>query len=367
MVAKAFNSPRRKGILLAGAALCLSGCVAIGPKSISAGRGIYAEVINQTEDEQILNALVRQRYDETFGMLSVASITASLRFSTSAAANVGIGSEDNYSGNLVPLAAGVGYEENPTISYVPLSGDEFMLRMFSPVSPAEWHLIGQNAGSPGEVLAVVAESINGLRNPLLGEEIYSPDFDRFLQLYDELIRNGVLDVTLVRDFTDDDSTDRYEYTWTIHDYKAASIAQVREFLGLLDIDANTDGEPIRLPLYRIGDKSGSGVRIQDHSAYEIIRLFANGIEVPEPHLAAGIVERRAELDSKQRRIINIRSSKQAPANYTARVLFRDWWFYIDATDTESKQAFRFLRALIGIRLAGPEGSQGAPTLTLPVN
>ena len=45
----------------------------VGPRSITAGRGAYAEVINQTEDQQILNALVRTRYDETFGMISVAS------------------------------------------------------------------------------------------------------------------------------------------------------------------------------------------------------------------------------------------------------------------------------------------------------
>ena len=44
----------------------LCGCATVGPVSIAAGRGAYAEVINRTEDEQILNVVVRQRYDETF-------------------------------------------------------------------------------------------------------------------------------------------------------------------------------------------------------------------------------------------------------------------------------------------------------------
>ena len=44
-------------------ALGFSGCAVIGPQSITAGRGVYAEVINRTEDEQLLNAIVRQRYD----------------------------------------------------------------------------------------------------------------------------------------------------------------------------------------------------------------------------------------------------------------------------------------------------------------
>ena len=76
-------------------ALGFSGCAVVGPQSITAGRGVYAEVINRTEDEQILNVIVRQRYDETFGMISVASVTANLRFSTQAGTNIGIGDSDN--------------------------------------------------------------------------------------------------------------------------------------------------------------------------------------------------------------------------------------------------------------------------------
>jgi hypothetical protein len=50
-------------------------------------------------------------------MISVASVTANLQFSARAATNIGIGDSDNYAGNLIPLSAGVGYEENPTMRY----------------------------------------------------------------------------------------------------------------------------------------------------------------------------------------------------------------------------------------------------------
>ena len=74
--------------------LCLSGCAVVGPQAISAGCGAYTETINRTEDEQTLNMLVRTRYDETFGMMSVASVTAGLRFRAQAATNTGIGDSD---------------------------------------------------------------------------------------------------------------------------------------------------------------------------------------------------------------------------------------------------------------------------------
>ena len=107
---------RGQSALLVVGVLGLCGCAVVGPQSISAGRGVYTETINRTSDEQTLNMLVRLRYDETFGMMSVASVTANLQFSAQAATNIGIGDSENYAGNLVPLSAGVAYEENPTIS-----------------------------------------------------------------------------------------------------------------------------------------------------------------------------------------------------------------------------------------------------------
>jgi len=59
-------------------ASCMSGCV-VGPASITAGRGVYNEVINRTEDEQLLSMIVHERYNETYGMLGVASVTANIR------------------------------------------------------------------------------------------------------------------------------------------------------------------------------------------------------------------------------------------------------------------------------------------------
>jgi hypothetical protein len=54
----------------------LLGCSTIGPQSIAAGRAAYNEVINRTEDQQMLKAIVRNRYGDTISMLAVTSVTA---------------------------------------------------------------------------------------------------------------------------------------------------------------------------------------------------------------------------------------------------------------------------------------------------
>ena len=185
----------RSAMLIVGV-LTICGCNVIGPQAISGGRGAYAEVINRTADEEILNVIVRMRYNETFGMISVASVTANLRFSAQVGTNLGFGSPSDYAGNLVPFSAGVAYEEKPTISYVPLSGEDFMRRMFSPVSLSEWFLVSSHFEDPGQIFDLAIRSINGLKNPHLNKKAL-PGFARFLELYSQLRRIDVLDFFFV--------------------------------------------------------------------------------------------------------------------------------------------------------------------------
>jgi hypothetical protein len=351
-----------RSVLLVVGVLVLCGCATVGPQSITAGRGVYTEVINRTEDEQILNVLVRLRYDETFGMISVASVTANLRFRAQAATNIGIGDSDNYAGNLIPLSAGVGYEENPTISYVPLSGEDFTRRMLTPVSASEWILIGNNARHPGHVLSLAASRVNGLRNPHLEEEPSSPEFERFVELFDRLRRVGVMDIVQVSE-----TGSEHNYFWDIHDYEDAHGDSVRDLLDLIGIEVKPDGSPIILPIREAVGSSVSAVHVQTRSAYDVLRVFGAGIEIPPAHLEAGIVEPLTFTVPEERRFITIRSSEKHPDDATVRIRFRDRWFYIDATDTQSKRAFMFLRTFIGMRLADPGTTQQAPLLTVPVN
>jgi hypothetical protein len=338
------------------------GCAVIGPQSITAGRGVYAEVINRTEDEQIMNVIVRLRYDETFGMITVASVTANLRFSAQAGANIGIGDSDNYAGNLVPLSGGVAFEENPTISYVPLKGEDFMRRMLSPVATSEWLLLAGTTKHPGHIFDMAVRRANGLRNPHLGRNPPSRDFARFVALYDRLRRAGVLDI-VVRPETKTENN----YFWDIHDYEDAHGDSLREFLDLLGIEVKPDGSEILLPVRQAVGSSTSAIHVQMRSAFEVLQVFKAGIEIPSPHLQAGLVEPVIWAVPEERRFITIRSSEKRPDKATVRIRFRDRWFYIDATDTKSKRAFVLLQTLIGMRLADPGTAQQAPVLTVPVN
>lgn len=358
---------RVAGLLLIVCAVCLCSCAVVGPRSVSGGRGAYTEVINTTEDEQILRAMVRMRYDETFGMLSVASITAGLRFRAAAGTNIGIGDSDNFAGNLVPLSIGVAYEENPTISYLPLSGEDFTRRMLSPISVEEWLLLATAVRRHDLLFALAVSRINGLRNVLLGDEPPSPQFARVGELYGRLVDAGVLDHVE----TPHAKGDR-RYFWDLHSYAKGYRDSVRELLDLLGIEAELDGSPILLPLLQAVGPSSSAIHIGHRSAYEILDLFARGIDVPADHIEAGIAEPVGAAMAARAPFIQIRSAEadwwnSRPDESTVAVRHRDRWFYIDETDTESKRAFVFLQTLIGMRLAENATKQRAPVLTVPVN
>src|SRR4029453_14814807 len=80
------------------AALWLVGCgrllgprATLGPGAIVRGRGLYNQVIGDTNNQQPLDQIVRARYGEPSGLLSVASVTANLRTQAMTESQFGIG------------------------------------------------------------------------------------------------------------------------------------------------------------------------------------------------------------------------------------------------------------------------------------
>ena len=67
----------------------LAGCQTLGPSALGVGRGAYNDVIARTSSEQTLGLLVRLRYSDPIGLLTVSSVTAGLKFSAEAKGEAG--------------------------------------------------------------------------------------------------------------------------------------------------------------------------------------------------------------------------------------------------------------------------------------
>lgn len=340
--------------------LGLGGC-SIGPGSIAMNRPVYSEVINRTEDEQLLNLIVRDRYNETYGMLAVASVTASLRARADLQAQFGLTRKlsEDYEGNLVPLAGGVAYEENPTISYVPIGGERFVQRLLSPLSTEELLLIGQYLPSRrGVCMSVALRSINGVVNPLVVEDgTGTADFARIIDLLTALSGAGV-------SRTARNAEGEFQLVFNV--VRDEHKAMLDEVLNLTGVEKRpADGHLCLSVRAAAQARSVDALNLESRSVIDILRTAGDCIEVPEAHLKAGVADpnRGPTPDGFMR----IRTSRQRPDGVGAvAVKYRNWWYYIDDADPASKYAFQFLRTLVGLRLSDRGKESEAPVLTIPV-
>ena len=345
--------------------LLATACSSIGPTAVRSGRQAYTEAIAVTNDQQILGFIVRMRYTQAGALLGVASITASFKISANASANFAIGQKESYAQNLVPLSLGFAYEENPTISYTPIQGDKYLRRLLSPI-PLDVAVLFQNASYPlGEAMTTLIRNINDIKNPdFLTTSSMRPDprFARVVELLDELQGAGHLDWVQAEKQPD-------QFSLALIGYAPDYIDQVRELSGLLGFSLPKDHTadlviPVRTGL---GGKHSGELALRTRSVYDLMRVAAAAIDVPEQHLASGAAERFPPAGPVGAEI-RIRRSKERPANAAVTVAHQGWWFYVDNTDRSSKHFFRLMELLISSHIADvSDRQQLAPVITLPAN
>ena len=341
-------------------ALGVPGCAVVGTEAIGNGRAAYNEIITRTGDEQMLGLIVRTRYGESVGLLAVSAVTANVHVSGSIAAELGIGPDSNFAGNLVPFSAGAVYEENPTISYTPLQGEEFVRQMLAPLSVEILVLYARTLPDSELILDLLVERINALRNPLFaGDSGERDEFLRVAALIAQLERDGSAHWLLEPDAA-------APARLVISGYGPEQRDPIRELLDRLGLRAlAVEGQDLVLPVrLAVGTSKEARLDVQTRSVYEVLEIAASTVEVPEQH--RGVAVPWYEQIFAPPNFLRIRSSEERPDGAVVAVQHRDFWFYIDDSDASSKFAFRTLVSLVGMRLSEASAG-GTPMLTIPAS
>jgi len=341
----------------------LGGCTVAGPSSLRGGRLAYNEAIIETDNQQMLLAVVLNRYGERTNLLAVTSITANVRVAANAGIEAGAGDSDNYSGNLVPFSAGVIYEENPTISYVPVGGEQYARQLMSPVSV---EVLGQLAGNlidTAPVYYTLVSSINGIYNPDFSAGTSTTDtrFIRLVKIIAELTRAHRLH--WVRDQQQDS-----RFSIVIYHYSRDYAREVGELLRLLGLPApEKSAPPIVLPVSLALDGQDTGsIGITTRSVFDLLQILSGAVEIPEQDLATGVAISYPP-PGLVGKALRIHHAKTRPDNASVAVNYRNGWFYIDETDQATKQFFKLLTTLLEIDIAESTDRESAPVLTVPVS
>jgi hypothetical protein len=144
---------------------------------------------------------------------------------------------------------------------------------------------------------------------------------------------------------------------------AKDIRLLKEALGL-----GSDRKEIRLDFgaLRHGDDE---IALLTRSMMEMLVELSAGIDVPRQHLvearARAVPESVALAAPSEGPLARIHSSSEPPSDAYVAVRYRNYWFWIDDRDLDSKRAFTFLRIFSSIAETGAVPQ--VPIITIPAN
>jgi hypothetical protein len=373
------------------------------------------ETIRETTNEQLLLNLVRLRFDETPYFLQLSSITTNFSASASlgAAGTFPEGSDNN---NVYGVNTGLSYSESPSVTWAIPDSREFLGRFYAPVGADQLTLLVQSGFDVVEVFRFGVQKMNGLRNRefSIREGEFQPegyaDFVEALDLMEALRKEGVIDFTYslmtsyggvpvpIAQLDTRGVAEGMPYS-LLYLSRAPGMATPYRISKPLYIrftkESDSDPRAQRLrqllklrpdrysyPITDAVDVSPEGIRAVDgklaqvfepnaklthialtnRSVIDILRFAAASVEVPERVVASGEVRKR---DIELGEYLDVRSSKSEPLNAWLKIRYRGFWYYIPATNLNSRTSFTLLSALFSSVVGEVPGAK--PVLTLPVN
>ena len=140
------------GVVLA--CLAIAGCTNFGAKQVPADQFDYNKAIARSMQEQMLPNVVRLHYFKAPVFLAVSSVLTQYAWQ----GTVGVAGQQGFSigGGLqapgfVGGTASALYSERPTITFLPIEGDDFSRRLMTPI-PLDFVFALSEAGYPTDLL-----------------------------------------------------------------------------------------------------------------------------------------------------------------------------------------------------------------------
>ena len=348
-------------------AAATAGCSVVGPASVRMGRADYNIAVQQTNAEQLLLNLVRLRYRDVPYFLEVASVSTSFEFNTGASGGVSL---PESAGKAYDLGAAVSMLENPTVTYTPLQGEQFVTQLMSPISLDTLLLLYHSGWSIERVFRVSLQSVNGVRNAPSASgptPDYVPRYKRFLEVT-KLLRTLQIRHVLSLGHSTAAGTDKPSVEMRV-DPKALGWDEVKQLCNLLNLEPGRE-------TFRLTTERGAGgkdrVALATRSLSSILFYVSQSVAAPERDELAGRVTVTRDEQGKRfdwlavtGGLMRISSSSMPPGNAYVAIRYRGSWFYVDDSDLTSKSTFSLLMQLFALQ-AGDVKSAG-PVLTLPVS
>jgi hypothetical protein len=341
--------------------LALVGCTQVGPNTIDRDRFDYADAIASSFRTQTLLNLLRLRYAEVPVFLDVTSVIN--QYALAGELSAGYNWLPGVPTDAANIGGGARWEDRPTITYIPLTGERLTERLMKPVDPAAILVLAQSGWSMEFLLTLAVQAANGLQNTSgirTFAESGSPKFFRLMEILSDVQRSGDIGLRIEKRKEGETAVLFFTRQGATEPAAKERLRALQEVLGL-----DPEAKEYRL-VYGSIPVDRTEIALLTRSVLAIMVELAAWIDVPEAHVA----EHRTNPTQTERQIgeyrtrplIEIQHGPKAPATAYASAYFRDTWFWIDDRDFASKRTFGFLQFLFSLVETGTK--QIAPVVTV---
>jgi hypothetical protein len=297
--------------------------------------------------------LVRLRFTEVPTFLAVNSVLTQYVWTGEIGVAGASGDSNGFPAWSVGGSGNLRYIERPTVTYTPLSGQEFAAQLLSPVRADVVFSLVSSGWPPKDLLVMALQRIGDVENVRFsaapGEaRDESPEFERVVELIIELAGRGAIE--LIRSEPADASF--LEFSTSTDDETRAMIRELKVLLKLEE-----DLLRFRVTRRIVGRAPGE-ITVRMHSLLELMGLLSAGVEAPGAGVAGG-----APIHADAMPLV-VRCHAERPDNAFVAVQYAGDWYWLDRSDEQSKRSFGLLIYLFQMQASQLQGP--GPLLTVPV-
>ncbi len=330
----------------------------IRQNELSNAHTAYNESFNTGHKREVLLNLVRVRYRDSIAFLQAHSLTSQFEYSTFDPLEL----DFSFTKQAMLLNGGsakfqMPYKEKPTITYSPLTGENYSMQILTPIEIKTFTTLFFNGWSASRIFSTCLQSINGEYNfPEHPPGVKQSKFHEIVSLVSDLQSRHHLKIGL--------NKVGHEFEFFFHlpsefSESEDSTQLSKKLKQLLQLNPKIEHYTIKHYHFGAYEPDENSIHINLRSLVKTIFYLSFCVEVPKVHLENGYVpliseNMRAYWDKQRDAFLNIQSSKSEPMDAFVKVKYLDYWFYVSNRDVSSKVTFAFLSQLQALKVSSPD-------------